>query len=201
MSETIKAQKEQLAALAIERPELFEGLLERMAGSSRRNRQNAASVLAIVAAKEPNMVMPHLQLFIDALEKPEAQTKWESIDALTALLPAGLEVSDSLLDSIEDALFDEDSGSLRLAAMRFVCAYGAMGESAAKGCWPLIDEALQCYHGDSEFQDMLLAVTAFSESDLPEDVANALRERMAFDAQRARGALKKRAQMILDNLN
>ena len=67
--------------------------------------------------------------------------------------------------------------------------------------WHLLDEAIQCYHGDLEFQDMLIAVISFSESDLAESVRDELKDRMEFDAKHGRGVLKKRAQLIIENLD
>ena len=32
--------------------------------------------------------------------------------------------------------------------------------------WPLIDEGIQCYHGDLEFNEMLTAITDFSKGKL-----------------------------------
>lgn len=65
----------------------------------------------------------------------------------------------------------------------------------------MLDEAIQCYHGDLEFQDMLIAVISFSESDLAESVRDELKDRMEFDAKHGRGVLKKRAQLIIENLD
>ena len=201
MSDSIKTQKEQLAGIAMENPDLLKELVSRMEGTSRRVRQNAASVLAVVSHQSPELLMPYANSFVAALDRSEAQTKWESIDILAHLMACGFEVSDSLLDMVEDALFDEDSGSLRLAAMKFVCSYGSKGERAAVKSWPLIDEAIQCYHGDPEFSDMLSAVLKFAQSGLPADVSQGLKTRLSFDASHARGSLKKRAQQIIDVLD
>ena len=201
MSDSIKAQKEQLAGIAMENPDLLKELVSRMAASSRRVRQNAASVLAVVSHQSPELLMPYVDSFVAALDCPEAQTKWESIDVLAHLMTCGFEVSEPLLDMVEDALFDEDSGSLRLAAMKFVCFYGSKDEDAAAKAWPLIDEAIQCYHGDPEFSDMLSAVLKFAQSGLPSDVSQGLRARLSFDAGHARGSLRKKAQQIIDVLD
>jgi len=67
--------------------------------------------------------------------------------------------------------------------------------------WPLLDEAIQCYHGDYEYQDMLIALIGFSEGKIAPSVKEGLKERMAFDAEKSKGALKRRSQQIIDNLN
>ena len=67
--------------------------------------------------------------------------------------------------------------------------------------WPLLDEAIQCYHGDYEYQDMLIALIGFSEGKIAPSVKEGLKERMAFDEEKSKGALKRRSQQIIDNLN
>ncbi|WP_303249312.1 hypothetical protein [uncultured Slackia sp.] len=201
MSETIKAQREQLAHVALGNKDILEGLIERMDSSSRRTRQNTASTLSFVAAAQPEAMLPYLDVVINALERPEAQTRWESLDILTALVPFDADRCESALPGAEGALFDEDSGPLHLAAVRFLCRIGSTSQERSIKVWPLIDEAIQCYHGDVEFHEMLAAIALFSESDLDSEVADALKARMEFDARNAKGSLKKRAQQILDKLN
>ena len=201
MSETIKAQREQLAHVALGNKDILEGLIERMDSSSRRTRQNTASTLSFVAAAQPEAMLPYLDVVINALERPEAQTRWESLDILTALVPFDVDRCESALPGDEGALFDEDSGPLHLAAVRFLCRIGSTSQERSIKVWPLIDEAIQCYHGDVEFHEMLAAIALFSESDLDSEVADALKARMEFDARNAKGSLKKRAQQILDKLN
>lgn len=61
-------------------------LVEELAGSSRRRRQEVAHKIATVAHADANMVTPFVGSLMDALERPEAQTRWEVLDALTALV-------------------------------------------------------------------------------------------------------------------
>ncbi|MDO4442986.1 MAG: hypothetical protein Q4B69_03840 [Slackia sp.] len=200
MSETIKAQREQLAQAALENQDILDGLIARMESSSRRTRQNTAATLSCAAAVDPKAIVSYVDVFVDALDKPEAQTRWECLDILTSLIAYDSDACSKALGGAESALFDEDSGPLRLAAVRFLCSFGSTSQERSRIVWPLLDEAIQCYHGDLEFQDMLVAVAAFSESDLDCEVAGCLKGRMAFDAKNSRGALKKRAQQIIDNL-
>ena len=85
MSDTIKAQREQLAQLALEKPELLQELIDRLNGSSRRHRQNAAATLAAVAALDSKALLPCQDELIAALENSEAQTRWELISGLNSL--------------------------------------------------------------------------------------------------------------------
>lgn len=85
--------------------------------------------------------------------------------------------------------------------MRFLCKLGATTENRSEKIWPLLDEAIQCYHGDFEYQDMLVAIISFSEGKLSPAVKEGLRARVTFDAEHGKGALKRRSQQIIDNLN
>ena len=179
----------------------IDSLIEDLQSSTRRTRQNAASELASFIQTDPEVLIPHVDLFVKALDYPEAQTRWECLDILSLLVSYESRLCDKAVVGAESALFDENSGLLRLAALRFLCTLGATTENRSMKTWPLIDEAIQCYHGDVEFPDMLIAVTAYSEGKLAPSVREALAERMTFDAQNARGALRRRAQTILDNVS
>ncbi len=199
MSEKTENIKE-TAQQAIESPETMKTLITELSGSSRRARQNAAAVFAQVAKVDPDALIPYLDEFIDALKKPEAQTRWESLEVLTALVPLASKSCDKALPDAETALFDEESGFVRLAAVRFLCKLGATTENRSEKVWPLLDEAIQCYHGDYEYQDMLIALIGFSEGKISQNAKDGLKERMAFDAEKSKGALKRRSQQIIDNV-
>lgn len=101
-------------------------------GSSRRSRQNAAAVLAQLAKINPEALSDHIDAFIDALNRPEAQTRWESLDVLTEMIPIDSRSCDKALDGAETALFDEENGFVRLAALRFLCRLGATTENRSQ---------------------------------------------------------------------
>ena len=178
----------------------FMQLVNTLSGPSRRDRQNAATALAFLAKDHPDLLVPYGNEIVDALNRPEAQTRWEALDILTQLVDRDSRTCDKAISGAEMALFDEDSGPVRLAAMRFLCKLGSTTENRSEKVWPLIDEGIQCYHGDFEFQDMLVAVVDFSSGKLVPQVKDELAARMAFDASNGKGALKRRAQQILDNL-
>lgn len=168
--------------------------------SSRRERQNAAAILAEVARMNVDVVVPFGNELVEALEKPEAQTRWEALDALSEICAKDSRVCDKALPGAENALYDEDSGPLRLAAMRFLCTLGATTENRSEKVWPLIDEGIQCYHGDVEFNEMLLALVDFSTGKLAPSVKKEFAARMKFDADNGKGNLGKRASQIEKNL-
>ena len=189
----------ELAELAMKDQAKLDELVESLSGSSRRTRQTASSAIAIIAKSDPEKVIPHISAVIDALNRPEAQTRWEVLDILTTVIPYDSRVCDKALVGAETALFDEESGIVRLAAMRFLCALGATTEARSEKVWPLLDEAIQCYHGDLEFQDMLIAVIDFAAGKISPSVKQSLIERVTFDAENGKGVLKRRSQQIIDN--
>lgn len=175
--------------------------VENLESTSRRERQNSAAVLAEVARMDVDLVVPYGNELVEALERPEAQTRWESLDALTEVCAKDSRVCDKALTGAENALYDEDSGPLRLAAMKFLCTLGATTENRSEKVWPLVDEGIQCYHGDVEFNEMLLALIDFSAGKLAPSVKKELATRMKFDAENGKGTLGKRATQIQKNLS
>ncbi|MDE8703463.1 hypothetical protein PZH32_10895 [Adlercreutzia equolifaciens] len=195
------SEAKNIAQAALTDPAVLTSVVDALAGASRRERQQAAKTVAVVAKENPELLLDHSAALVDALERPEAQTRWECLDALTQLIPLDSRICDKAVPGAESALFDEDSGPLRLAAMRFLCYLGATTEKRSEKVWPLIDEGIQCYHGDLEFQDMLLAVIDFSAGKLDPSVKEELAERMRFDATNGKGMLKRRASQILENVS
>lgn len=186
---------------AVADKKLLKQHVENLESTSRRERQNSAAVLAEVARIDVDLVVPYGNELVEALERPEAQTRWESLDALTEVCAKDSRVCDKALTGAENALYDEDSGPLRLAAMRFLCTLGATTENRSEKVWPLVDEGIQCYHGDVEFNEMLLALIDFSAGKLAPSVKKELATRMKFDAENGKGTLGKRATQIQKNLS
>lgn len=124
MSEKTESIKE-TAQQAIGSEKMREELVADLSGSSRRARQDAAAVFAQIAKVDPEILVPYIDDFIDALKRPEAQTRWESLEVLTTLVPLASKSCDKALADAETALFDEENGFVRLAALRFLCKLGA----------------------------------------------------------------------------
>ena len=174
--------------------------VERLADAPRRERQIIATALHQVAKDNPSLLVDHTQAIIDAVNRPEAQTRWECLETLALLVPYDARTCGKAIPEAEQALFDEESGPVRLGAMRFLCRLGATTAVRSEKVWPLIDEGIQCYHGDIEFNDMLTAIIEFSNGKLSDSVKEELARRMSFDAENSKGSLQRRAQQIIDNL-
>ena len=191
---------QELANTALESDENLKKLIEGLAVSSRRERQHVAAAIYIVAKTEPKRLVPYIDGMIDALNRPEAQTRWELLETLTLLVDYDARTCGKALPEVEASLFDEESGLVRLGGMRFLCKYGSTTANRSDKVWPLIDEGIQCYHGDLEFNDMLVALVEFSAGKLSDDVKKEFTSRMKFDAENGKGTLKKRAEQIVANL-
>ncbi len=176
-------------------------LVGTLSNGSRRERQQAAHTTALVAKEKPEALIPHVNALVDALHRPEAQTRWEALDALTEIVAVDSRVCDKAIPDAGEALLDEKSGPLRLAAMRFLCRLGATTLKRSEKTWDFIDEGIQCYHGDPEFQEMLVAVVDFSTGKLSKTVKQELADRMRFDAENNKSALGRRAAQILENVS
>lgn len=147
------------------------------------------------------MLTDHIPDLIDALYRPEAQTRWEILDALTLLTPVNAKEIGGAYEGAEDALFDELSATLRLSAFRFLTTWGATDRGRSKKVWPLIDEAIQCFHGDLEYRDMLSCLHEFASGKIEGGVAAELAGRLRFDAENGKGSyLKARSSEIYDML-
>lgn len=172
-------------------------LVEELAGSSRRRRQEVAHKIATVAHTDASMVTPFVGSLMDALERPEAQTRWEVLDALAALVDEHAEEVAPAFEAAETALFDEDSAPVRLAGFVFLCRFGATSEERSDQVWPLLDEAIQCYHGDPEYRDMLVALLAFVQGAASAATKAALAERLKFDAENGASYVKSFSVQII----
>lgn len=169
----------------------IESFIESLSNPSRRRRQEAAHKIAEIAQTTPEAFEGRVEDLIDALYRPEAQTRWEILAALASLSESyGNEVIKAF-DGAEASLFDDTSSTVRLAAFLFLTRYGATSQKHSDQAWPLLNEAIQCYHGDAEYYDMLVGTLNFAKGAISKETKAALKERFAFDAENATGYIQK----------
>lgn len=176
----------------------LEALFKELQGTSRRRRQEVAHRLAAVAKADPSRLVPFVDELVETLERPEAQTRWEILTALTELCADHADELVAAFDGAEESLFDDSSATVRLAAFVFLCRYGATSSERADAAWPLLDEAIQCYHGDAEYRDMLAALLDFAHGAASEATKKSLADRVAFDATSGSGYIKTFSAQIVD---
>lgn len=190
--------KDEVAEQAAADPKTLAVLMEALGGADRRQRQHAARVVHALAAHGPDALRPYADALADALEKPESQTRWEILGALEKLVGTDARIIDKSIPGITTSLHDVDSGVVRLAAFRVLCAYGATTARRSEKVWPLIDEAIRVYHGDAEFTAMLSGVTRLVCGAASDEVKIAAAERLEFDAEHTKGLVGKRAKRIVE---
>ena len=191
------ADKTEISERAVTDAKLLKEVIDALAGEERRSRQAAASVVSKVSELDAGLLKPYAGELADALHRPESQTRWEVLDTFEKLVAVDARLVDKALGGAETALHDEESGVVRLAAFRLLCSYAATTAHRSDRVWPLIDEAIRCYHGDAEFPAMLTSLIAMVTANASDEVKWAAAERMLFDAENAKGLLKRRASSIV----
>lgn len=171
--------------------------VENLQGRSRRSRQEASQILARLAKDDPESVADHADALIAALEVHEAQTRWQCLEALADIARVAPESILEGFDGAEAALFEEGSPSMRVAAFRFMVCYSMVSPERSAEAWPIMAEALQCYHGDPEYRDMLICLRDLVGADLDANVRANLLSRMAFDSKQGRGLVRAYATDIM----
>ena len=102
-------------------------VVNRLSDEKRRNRQISAAAVNQIAKAEPKLLISYISALIDALNRPEAQTRWECLEALTILVAYDSRTCSKAIPEAEAALFDEESG---FASDMFLY-FDTLGESMA----------------------------------------------------------------------
>ena len=190
--------KDELANAAAADPAILAQVMEALRGSDRRARQHASRVVHAIAIHDPGALRAYGDTLAEALDVPESQTRWEVLGTLEKLVPVDARLIDKALPGITTALHDAESGVVRLAAFRVLCAYGSTTAKRSERVWPLVDEGLRVFHGDPEFPAMLVGVVRLITGNASDDVKLAAAERMEFDAEHSKGLVARRARQIVD---
>lgn len=168
-------------------------LLEAVTGGSILRRQEAARRIALFAEHRKDDLMGSVDVLIDALATPEAQTRWQVLDALRVLGADDPELVAGAFDRAEEALFDESDRAafLRLAAFRYFVLLGKSSPERSDEVWPLLQGAAQVYHGMPEYREMLVALADFAGGDISDATRKAVADHVKFDAEGKTGGFLK----------
>lgn len=176
-------------------------LIEELSGPHRRTRQEASHMLAEMAhdpsSEFKEKIEPVVAVLTDALSRSEAQTRWEALDALCKLAAAYPQLVAQAYEGAEASLFDENSSRVRISSFRLLAKLGSCTPELSDKVWPLLDEAIQCFHGDQGYRDMLLSLLELAQGDASEQTKQALLDRMKFDAESGRGYVKQHSADIV----
>ncbi|MDY0088085.1 MAG: hypothetical protein RBS78_06015 [Coriobacteriia bacterium] len=197
LAELLSQDKEEIAARAATDEAVLKALFEALSGDKRAHRVAAARALHALAIKEPAALKGHGAELADALDRPEAQTRWEILGALEKVVNTDGRIVDKAIAPATTALHDAESGVVRLAAFRLLAAYGATTSHRSEKVWPVLSEAVRVYHGDPEFPAMLIGLIRLVSGNAADSVKIDAAERMSFDAENAKGLIGQRARRIV----
>ncbi|MDR1412534.1 MAG: hypothetical protein LBJ07_01230 [Actinomycetes bacterium] len=161
-------------------------------------REHAAKVFVEVSQRDAKVLQPFETEIIDALDRPESLTRYSMLDVLTEICRIDARVvTNSAFEVIEDCLYDEDSGTVRLSDFRLFCVFGATTPTRSLKVWEDLSMAIRCYHGDAEFIPMLNELLLYLNGKVDHKVHEQATELFAFDAENAKGVLKRKAEAIV----
>jgi len=171
-------------------------LARSLGGGTRPVREYASQVLVELAKKDPKKIEKFSDDIIDALSRPEALTRYSMIEVIGELAQVDPKIVVTAYEPLQECLYDEQSGTVRLYAFRVLARYGATGTARSVKVWPDLSMALRSFHGDHEFMAMMTETIHMLEGRADQKVKDAAVELFAFDAEHARGELRKKAQTI-----
>ena len=179
----------------------LKALVGELGGATRRRRQDAAHEIARLAKRDVDQLFDYAGDIIDGLDRPEAQTRWELLDAPSEMARVDPGCVEEAFGGAEASLFDEDSSIARLAAFRFLTSYGATSGKRSDQVWKILEEAIQCYHGDPEYRDMLGCLLEMAKGTISDQTAQVMRSRVDFDARHGRGYIKAFSAEIVEAID
>lgn len=172
--------------------------IEGLSDAQRRVRQSASQYVLRQVRMNSEVVSEFLPEIVDALYRPETQTRKNMLEVLTVFIKNKIlvqtEVDSSTLkllseacDPAEEALFDELSPQVRLTAFRFFVQLCLLNDRMLEECWGVIRDALSCSYGESTYYDMLKALIPLCKRTLPAHVQEHIIDIVSYDAQGVRG--------------
>lgn len=175
-------------------------LIEALKSTHRRERMASSHELCKRAEASAVELAKYTQDMNRALTCVEAQTRWELLGALAQVARVDVHAVARTFREAEASLFDDESSVVRLAAFRFFVIFGAQNEKNSDKAWPLIDEFIQCYHGDPEYRDILTLLVLFAKGNLSQKTRKSFIDRLSFDAESGHGYIKKFSVEIIEIL-
>ncbi|MCL2403401.1 MAG: hypothetical protein FWC86_04135, partial [Coriobacteriia bacterium] len=171
-------------------------LAESLGHQSRAMREYTAQVLTELMRADVALLQDHADDIVDALNRPESLTRYSMIEIIGELANLDSKIVTDAYEPLQDSLYDEDSGTVRLYAFRVLARYGATGPARSVKVWPDLSMALRSFHGDPEFMAMMNELIAMLAGRADTAVKESAVELFAFDAEHARGDLRKKAETI-----
>lgn len=177
-------------------------LADALSCNTRALREFASRIFVEIASEKPELLVEFEADIIDSLHRPEPMTRYNALAMLLALLENDSKIVDRVrqsgddIDPLEDCLFDEESGQVRMGAFKILSRYGGTTATRSEKVWPLLSEAVRCYHGDSEFVPMLNELINMLGAKAAPTVRQEAGDLFCFDAENGHGLLQKKAAAI-----
>ncbi|MCL2605984.1 MAG: hypothetical protein FWD93_01710 [Coriobacteriia bacterium] len=171
-------------------------LAEALGHSTRAMREYAAQVIVELVRIDADLLQDFSGDIVDALNRPESLTRYSMLEVIGEMMISNPRIVTDSYELLQECLYDEDSGTVRLYAFRVLARYGATGPARSLKVWPDLSMALRCFHGDSEFIAMLNELINMLAGRADQQVKDAAVELFAFDAENARGMLRRKARTI-----
>lgn len=181
---------------ALADPKAVKALIDALGESGKLMRSESAEVIHEVAQTQPRLLSGYAPQLIDALGRPESQTRWEILGALEAFVSVDARAVSKAIEAATTALHDTESSVVREAAFRMLAAFGSTTARRSEQVWPLLDEALRCYHGDAEYPGMLSGLVRLLEGSATEPVRVAAAVTVSNDVNHPRAIIRGRARRI-----
>lgn len=192
----IQGTKAELGQRALKEKRLLKQLVSALSGPDRSLRSLAAGALHEVACASPQLLLPHGAALIDALDRPEVHTRWETLGVLETLATVDTRLVEKAVPAAIECLHDTESIVVRIAAYRLLAAWGSTTEVRAARIWPLLSDAARIYHGDSEYGAMLGGVVTLLEGAAGDDIKWAAAELFHSDLTNPDRSVSRRAKRI-----
>ena len=172
-------------------PDLLAEIAVGLAGSNAALAGDCAEVMAMVAAEEPELVLPYAGALAALLTHKKARVRWESVHALALLAALTPETIAGALPSLREIIYNDKSVIARDYAVTALGSYAATSPSAARQAYPLLVEALTTWEGKQAAH--ALNGLANAAQHLP-DLHEALCETAEKYARSQRGVVRKAAR-------
>lgn len=193
----LRGDKKELASAALEDPNYLAGLVYALGEPDRHERALAAGILHEVSLVDPKALERYADDLIDALDRPEIQTRWEILGVLEELVGVNARLLDKAIGPATTSLHDDESGVVRVSAFKLLAAYGATTARRAERVWPLLDDATRIYHGDPEYPAMLGGVVQLVEGAAPDKIKAEAAARFEPDIGDPKMLVSRRAKRIV----
>jgi len=181
---------------ALRRVKTRRELADALGNESRMLREYAAQVFVGVAGSDATLLQDFEDDIVDALDRPESLTRYSMLEVIAALSQLDSKIVLKAYEPLEDCLYDEDSGTVRLYAFRVFAAYGASGPARSQKVWSDLSMALRCYRGDQEFIPMMNELITMLGGKVDQKVKDSAAELFFFDIENAKGLLKRKAELV-----